>query len=153
MEFMSVKWLWLYAGAFLMLAEVLAPGFVIFFFGLAAATVGLVLFAADLSATVQVVLFSAFSVAYLVGLRRLMKALFMGATEESQAVESAFAGRLGCVVEAIRPGAPGRVLVGDAEWTAAAAESLEPGAAVRVVAQRNLTLTVEPAGSPQDAAR
>ena len=153
MEFMSVKWLWLYAGAFLMLAEVLAPGFVIFFFGLAAATVGLVLFAADLSATVQVVLFSAFSVAYLVGLRRLMKALFMGATEESQAVESAFAGRLGCVVEAIRPGAPGRVLVGDAEWTAAAAESLEPGAAVRVVAHRTLTLTGEPAGSPPDPAR
>ena len=37
----SCSWLWLYAGAFLMLLELLAPGFVIFFFGLSAATVGL----------------------------------------------------------------------------------------------------------------
>ena len=28
----SCAWLWLYAGLFLMLAEILAPGFVIFFF-------------------------------------------------------------------------------------------------------------------------
>lgn len=152
-EFLSVKWFWLYAGALLMLLEMLAPGFVVFFFGLAAATVGLLLFVADLSATAQVALFTAFSVAYLVGLRRFMKALFMGETAASQALGSEFAGRLGRVVEAIRPEAPGRVLVGDAEWTATAAESLAAGAAVRVVAQRNLTLTVEPVEGPPRAAR
>ena len=62
MEFLSVKWLWLYAGALLMLLEIMAPGFVIFFFGLAAATVGLTLFAFDFSATAQMALFTAFSI-------------------------------------------------------------------------------------------
>ena len=44
MDFLAAKWIWLYIGAFLMLAEIMAPGFVIFFFGLAAATIGLLLF-------------------------------------------------------------------------------------------------------------
>ena len=39
MDFLSQAWLWLYFGAFLMLAELASPGFVVFFFGLAAATV------------------------------------------------------------------------------------------------------------------
>lgn len=143
MEFLSVKWLWLYAGALLMLLEIMAPGFVIFFFGLAAATVGLTLFAFDFSATAQMALFTAFSIVYIVGLRRFMKALFMGETAESRAISSEYVGRHGKVVEAIRPEVPGRILLGDAEWTAVACEGLVPGTEVRVVAQKNLTLTVE----------
>lgn len=143
MEFLSVKWLWLYAGALLMLLEIMAPGFVIFFFGLAAATVGLTLFAFDFSATAQMALFTAFSIVYIVGLRRFMKALFMGETAESRAILSEYVGRHGKVVEAIRPEVPGRILLGDAEWTAVAREDLAPGTEVRVVAQKNLTLTVE----------
>lgn len=143
MEFLSVKWLWLYAGALLMLLEIMAPGFVIFFFGLAAATVGLTLFAFDFSATAQMALFTAFSIVYIVGLRRFMKALFMGETAESRAISSEYVGRHGKVVEAIRPEVPGRILLGDAEWTAVARECLVPGTEVRVVAQKNLTLTVE----------
>lgn len=143
MEFLSVKWLWLYAGALLMLLEIMAPGFVIFFFGLAAATVGLTLFAFDFSATAQMALFTAFSIVYIVGLRRFMKALFMGETAESRAISSEYVGRHGKVVEAIRPEVPGRILLGDAEWTAVAREGLVLGTEVRVVAQKNLTLTVE----------
>lgn len=143
MEFLSVKWLWLYAGALLMLLEIMAPGFVVFFFGLAAATVGLTLFAFDFSATAQMALFTAFSIVYIVGLRRFMKALFMGETAESRAISSEYVGRHGKVVEAIRPEVPGRILLGDAEWTAVAREGLVPGTEVRVVAQKNLTLTVE----------
>ena len=143
MDFLSVKWLWLYAGALLMLLEIMAPGFVIFFFGLAAATVGLTLFAFDFSATAQMALFTAFSIVYIVGLRRFMKALFMGETAESRAISSEYVGRHGKVVEAIRPEVPGRILLGDAEWTAVACEGLVPGTEVRVVDQKNLTLTVE----------
>ena len=34
MDFLAARWLWLYAGAILMLAELMAPGFVVFFFGI-----------------------------------------------------------------------------------------------------------------------
>ena len=122
MTFSPLFWGWLTLGALLMLAEIASPGFVIFFFGLAAATVALVVaFVPDLSATWQMALVSAFSIAYLLGLRRLVKGVFLGDSEKNGAPGEEFAGRLGRVTETIRPGVPGRVMVGDAEWTASAA--------------------------------
>ena len=147
MDFLSAKWIWLYVGAFLMLAEILAPGFVVFFFGLAASTIGLLLFvlpsAFDMSLTWQMALFSFFSILYLVTLRRYMKAVFAGDTDESSGIDAEYAGRVAKVTETIRPEAPGRVMLGDAEWAATAAERLEPGDEVKVLGRSNLTLKVE----------
>ena len=143
METHTIPWVWLFVGVILMLMEILAPGFVIFFFGLAAATLGVVLFAVDLSATMQIVSFTALCILYLFTLRRIAKSIFMGKTTESSAVGSEYIGRIGKVVETIRPEVPGRILLGDAEWAAAAEERLEPGTEVRVVGQSNLTLAVE----------
>ena len=147
MDFLAAKWLWLYFGAFLMFAEIVAPGFVIFFFGLAAATVGLLLFVLpsgfELSLTWQIALFSFFSILYLVTLRRLAKSVFMGDTDESRAIDSEYVGRFAKVTETVCPEAPGRVLLGDAEWAAIASERLEPGTVVKVTGRNSLTLKVE----------
>ena len=147
MDFLAAKWIWLYIGAFLMFAEIMAPGFVIFFFGLAAATVGLLLFVLpagfELSLTWQIALFSFFSILYLITLRRLVKSVFMGDTEESRAIDSEYVGRIAKVTETVCPETPGRVLLGDAEWAATASERLEPGTVVKVTGRNNLTLKVE----------
>lgn len=143
MDLTTAAWIWLYVGAFLMFAEILSPGFVIFFFGLGAATVaGCKWLIPSLSLSAQVALFTVFSVVYLVVLRRFMKKLFMGDTAETQAIESEYVGRLGKVVQPIRPGVPGRILLGDAEWSAEAAVELAIGTEVKIVAQKNLTFTV-----------
>lgn len=142
-DYLSVKWLWLYMGIFLMLMEIMTPGFVVFFFGLAAAAVGGILFLFDFSGTLQAALFSGLSILFLLTLRRFMLSAFMGNTSTVSAIEHEHVGRTGKVVEAIRPMVAGRVLIGDAEWVATAEESLEPGAEVRVVAQKSLTLIVE----------
>ena len=142
----SCAWLWLYFGAFLMLMELLAPGFVVFFFGLSAATVGLCRFALGdaFSFTWQLAAFSAFSILYLMVLRRWLKKTFLGGKVEAKTdFDNEYVGRVGRVVEAVRPGVPGRILLGDAQWDARAGERLEPGTEVRVVAQENLTLVVE----------
>lgn len=146
MNFLSCAWLWMYAAAFLVLLELLAPGFVIFFFGLSAATVGVLRFAFGeaLTTTWQLAAFSAFSILYLVFLRRWLKNLFTGKVETAaDGFESGFTGRFGKITAAVVPPQTGRVMVGDAEWTAASAEPLAEGADVKVVAQNNLTLTVE----------
>ena len=74
MDFLSAGWMWLYVGAGLMLAEILMPGFVVFFFGLSAATLGALILvlpdAFQLTFAWQLALFSLFSVVYLVTLRR-----------------------------------------------------------------------------------
>ena len=146
MDFTAAAWIWLYIGAFLMLAEIVSPGFVIFIFGLGAATVAVLKWAVpSLGLAGQLALFSIASVFYLLVLRRYMKKLFMGDAENSPGLASEYVGRLGKVVVAIRPEVPGRILLGDAEWAAAAGERIDVGAEVKVVAQDNLTMRVEKA--------
>lgn len=138
-------WLWVYAGLGLMLMELLAPGFVIFFFGLSAMTVGALrlVFGDAFDATWQFASFSAFSVVYIVLLRRLLKSVFVGDKDTGNPADGACVGRSGRMTSDAAPGVPGRVMIGDAEWNANAGEHIPAGANVKVVAQKNLTLTVE----------
>ena len=138
-------WLWIYAGCALMLLELVAPGFVLCFFGLAAATVGVLRFAFGdvFSPTWQLAVFSLGSVLYIVLLRRWLKSVFVGdKVDRNASMSGACVGRTGSVTTAIAPGVPGRVMIGDAEWDAESAVPLAVGTAVRVVSQVNLTLSV-----------
>ena len=145
MDFLSPVWLWMYAGAFLMLAELISPGFVVFFFGLAAATVSALkwLFP-SLPLWGQLAAFSILSIIYLLVLRKYLKSIFTGEKDESPSISNEYVGRVGRVVEVIRPEVPGRILLGDAEWAATSDTRLELGTEVRVVTQDNLTLGVKP---------
>ena len=142
----SCAWLWIYAGAALMLLELIAPGFVICFFGLSAATVGVLKFALGdvLTLTWQLAAFSAFSILYIVLLRRYLTKVFVGGKVETKTdFDNESVGRVGKVTEAILPPLTGRVMLGDSEWTAASDRPVEAGASVKVVAQQNLTMKVE----------
>ena len=143
---MSCGWLWLYAGAFMMLMELLTPGFVMFFFGLSAATVGLLRLALGGAMPLlwQTIAFSVFSVVYLLFLRRWVKAVFFGKSGKRPGdLDDGFAGRTGRVTVAINPPLSGRVIIGDAEWTAVSDSPIGVGADVKVVSQDNLTVKVE----------
>lgn len=142
----STGWLWLYAGAFLMVAELVAPGFVIFFFGLSAATVGVCRFVIGDAFTLawQLAAFSLFSCLYLLLLRRWVTGIFMGGSKTSRTdFDNENVGRAGTVTETIKPPLSGRVMLGDAEWTAVSDVEIPAGADVRVVAQENLTVRVK----------
>ena len=138
-------WLWIYAGLALALMELAAPGFVLCFFGLAAATVGALrlAFGEAFGLTWQLAAFSVFSILYIVLLRRCLKKIFVGDKEGAAGLKPEFVGRVGRVTEAIESPKPGRVMIGDAEWTATADSPLAAGTDVRVVAQQNLTMKVE----------
>ena len=139
-------WIWLYIGAFLMLAELMLPGFVIFFFGLSAVTVGMLrfVFGEAFSLSWQLAAFSGFSLAYLLLLRKWVSGVFSGFSVTSKTDFGHEAvGRIGRVTAAIEPPKTGRVMLGDAEWTAAADAEIAVGADVRVVSQDNLTMKVE----------
>lgn len=146
MEYLSNGWLWLYVGAFLMFAELLTAGFVVFFFGLAACTVGVLnLVLGDwFSLTWQFAAFSFCSTIYLLLLRKWISGIFTGISVTSNTdFDNEEVGRLGKITEAVNPPMSGRVMIGDAEWTATADSPLPVGADVKVVAQNNLTMHVE----------
>lgn len=140
----SNAWLWMYAGMALMLLELAAPGFVVFFFGLAAMSVGIGRFVFGEAFTVnwQLAAFSALSVLYLVLLRRWLKSVFAGDREEAKLADE-YVGRSGRVVAAINPPNAGRVVIGDSEWDAVADQPVECGADIKVVSRSNLTVKVE----------
>ena len=143
---MNCAWLWLYIGVACMLLEILMPGFVIFFFGLAAATVGLIKFAffESFTLTAQFAAFSILSILYIAVLRRWLKNIFLGDTTETVGtLAGEFIGRTGKVTVAIKPPASGRVEIGDAEWQAVADSEIGEGALVEVVSQQNITMKVE----------
>lgn len=142
---LSCAWLWMYAGMFLVLLELAAPGFVVFFFGLAALTVGVArfVFGEAFTLNMQVAAFSVFSVLYLVLLRRWLKSIFMDAKTDTAVLADEYVGRSGKVTCAIIPPASGRVAIGDSEWTAVAGSEIEEGAEVKVVSRNNLTLEVQ----------
>lgn len=142
----TADWIWLYVGSALMMLELISPGFVVFFFGLAAATTGvLTMFAEDAFTTIwQVLTFAGLSIVYLVFLRRVVKKLFSGTVETSASnFEDDFPGKIAVVTEDINTPLSGRVMLGDAEWTAVADAPIEKGVNVRVVVRDNLTLKVE----------
>lgn len=143
----SCAWLWVYAGLALMLLELVAPGFVLCFFGLSAVTVGALrfLFGAAFDVTWQMAAFSVLSVLYIVLLRRTLKKVFVGEKDGgANGLADGYVGRVGKVTEAVEPPRTGRVLIGDAEWTATAESPIPAGTDVAVVAQRNLTMSVSP---------
>ena len=142
----SCSWLWVYAGCALMFLELIVPGFVLFFFGLAAATVGVLraVFGEAFDVSWQLATFSLASVVYIAVLRRLLKKVFVGGKVEAATdFDHESVGRVGRVTEPIDPPKSGRVLIGDAEWTAVADMPIAAGSDVRVVAQNNLTMSVE----------
>ncbi len=142
----SCAWLWVYAGLALMLLELIVPGFILCFFGLSAATVGVLrfIFGEAFTMTWQLAAFSVFSILYIVLLRRFLEKVFVGGKVETKTdFDNANIGRAGKVTESVTPSIAGRVMVGDAEWTATADRPIAIGASVRVVSQDNLTMKVE----------
>lgn len=138
-------WHWLLLGLVLIALEMAAAGgFYIIFFGIAA----LIIAALDLAGVggpvwLQLLLFSIFSVASLLFFRNpVMRALKLtgGATDLDT-----LSGETGTVLEAMAPGAPGRVEVRGTTWSArnVGATSLVHGARCDVVRSERLTLLVK----------
>src|SRR5262245_47235463 len=137
-------WHWLLLGLILVGLEMAASGgFYFIFFGVAAIVIALLDLAGIVTETwVQLLLFSALSVASLLFFRNpLMRRLNLtGGTTDIDSLS----GSRGTVLEAMEPGAPGRVEVRGTTWSArnVGSVSLAHGARCNVVRTERLTLLV-----------
>lgn len=134
---------WLIFGIGLFIVEVMTPGLVSLFFGLSALTVALLTWLAPLSQGVQWMVFSLFSVIYILLLRKALKKVFEGKKEVSDSMDDSFTGHLAFVVVAVAPNNPGRVAFNGCDWTAVADTDIPVGRSVRILGKNNLTLKVE----------
>ena len=136
----QAEYFWLAIGFILMTAEVVTPGFILFFFGLAAVLVGVLCFFIPLSETLQLLLFAAFSIVTLLTLRKQMKSLFTGRSTAS--FDDVCIGSHATVTSRIAAPLDGKVELNGVLWNATADEVLEAGTPVEVVDRAGLSLTV-----------
>ena len=136
---------WLYAGVALIVLEVMTPGLVSLFFGLSALTVALLVWLfPSLGQGWQWLMFSLFSVVYILLLRKSLKKVFSGDREVSAGVNDEFTGKLAVVVEKVGPNRPGRVEFAGSTWKAESDQVLEAGTPARILGKQNLTVRIGP---------
>jgi len=134
---------WFLVGIACYVIELALPGFIIFFFGVGAWCVALVLAMTDVSFTVQLVIFLVCSLVTLGLLRSWLRSVFLGGTlEEDDSVNVDPAPATGVVTEAIVPPAMGRVKYGGSFWKAVADEAIAVDTVVVIVEKKDLTVKV-----------
>ena len=144
---METEIIWLLVGIVLLFAEFFIPSFVIAFFGGGALLTALSTWV-GITPTIQgqLLVFILTSILLLVILRRYLKRIFMGRTQDEDDAHSfnIEIGKIVPVVEYIQPGeVGGKVRYQGTNWEARADEAVAPGESVRITGCDNITLLVE----------
>ena len=139
--------IWALVGLGLLILEFMLPGLIVFFFGLGAIVTAAVCLLTDITLNTQLLIFTLSSVALLVCLRQVLKRLFVGYSSGDDGMGGSQTEHLGeraVVKERIEPTRPGKVEFHGTDWTAESEHSIEPGAPVEIIAQKNLVFKVKP---------
>lgn len=136
--------MWLIIGVTLFILEMAVPGFILFFFGLAAMLTALGCYFFPWSVNTQLAVFLVLSLVSLFSLRGIVQKVFIGDKKED-GEDSIFAsGGEKCVVTStITPPAEGQVKFGGTFWRAEADDAIEEGTVVEIVKQKDLLITVK----------
>jgi inner membrane protein len=140
---------WLIIGVMLFFLEMALPGFILFFFGLAALITALVAWLTPIAIAWQLGLFIVTSLVLILTLRNVIQRRFFTPSEVENGEEPdedknlAVPGDRAVVGVTIAPPAEGRINYADSSWRATADEKIDEGEIVAVVRQDNLVIHVE----------
>ncbi len=137
--------IWFVVGLVLILMEFIIPGLVIVFFGLGAwVTAIFVSIFPEMAFWVQMMIFTVFSVATLVLLRRTLKKRFFSNQEgaESEGLDD-YIGQKAVVEKAIKNG-EGKILFKGVSWSAYADEDIPEGTNVTIIDKDSIKLKIKP---------
>jgi inner membrane protein len=136
---------WFFIGLVLLLAELVIPGFFIFFFGVGAWVTALVCLIGEPSTNLQMIIFGLTSILSLVVLRRIIqKKLFYHDDKESNNVEDEFTGKEGTAVADFGAGTIGKVAFKGTTWMAESKSEIKEGQRIVITSKENMKLIVEP---------
>lgn len=137
--------IWFIIGLLLFLAELVVPGFVIFFFGVGAWVTALVCLLFHPNTDLQILIFAITSVLSLIALRRLIqKKFFYGKDGTSEEVEDEFTGKEAVALISFGPGIKGKVEFKGTTWSAEADTMIKEGQRVIILEKESFNLIVEP---------
>lgn len=136
---------WFILGLVFFLAELVIPGFFIFFFGLGAWITAIVCLIWDPGINLQIIIFALVSVLTLIGLRRIIqKKIFFNKNDESDSVEDEFTGKEAVAIADFGADKRGKVEFKGTTWKAESESEIKAGQTVIIQDKENFKLIVEP---------
>jgi len=136
---------WFIIGLVLFLAELVIPGFFIFFFGLGAWVTAIVCLIGEPGINLQILIFAVTSVLTLVGLRKIIqKKFFYSKGKESEEVEDEFTGKEALALNDFGLEINGKVEFKGTTWTAESKSEIKEGQRVDIIEKDSFKLIVKP---------
>ncbi|MCR9071966.1 MAG: NfeD family protein [Alphaproteobacteria bacterium] len=137
-------WHWVTLGFALMVLEIVVPGTLFLWFGIAGVATGVVLLAVDMPTAYQIGLYGLFAVLSYVPVRMYVRRWQKGDLGAAQGLNQRGASLIGQRVGVTEPvvNGFGAAKVGDSRWRIACDEDLETGTSVEVVEVVGSTLKV-----------
>lgn len=138
--------IWFLVGIVFLIAELIMPGFIIFFFGIGGIVTSALTYFFDIkSILVQVIIFIGASVLSLVLLRKFFSNLFKGKMGSVKEIKDEFIGKRALVINEIKPNSlKGKVEFNGTHWEADSEFVIPKDAVVEITGRKDLTLIVKP---------
>ena len=138
--------LWFIIGIIFLFAELIMPGFIIFFFGIGALVTALSIYLFNIESVIfQIIIFITSSLLSLVLLRKIFGNLFRGKVDSSKELKDEFIGKKAIVVNEIKPNSlKGKIEFNGTLWEADSDFYIDKDAVVEITGRRDLTLIVKP---------
>lgn len=138
--------IWFIVGIVFLLAELIMPGFIIFFFGIGGLVTSLCTYLFGItSVVIQIIIFLTSSLLSLVLLRNFFSSLFKGKVDSVNKLKDEFIGRRAIVIKEIKPNSlHGKIEINGTHWEADSEFYIEKDSVVEITGRRDLTLIVKP---------
>lgn len=140
---MNLSLLWFIIGFVLFMLEFLVPGFILFFFGIAAWIVAILTFFIDISLDIQLLIFLGSALITVALFRKYLKERLGMYRETPKILEDEFIGKTAIAETEIAPGRNGKVDFKGTSWDASSADTIAPGQQVQIIETRSILLIVK----------
>jgi membrane protein implicated in regulation of membrane protease activity len=135
--------IWFIIGFILFLLEFAIPGLILFFFGIGAWIVAILLLFLDVSLNIQLVVFLVTSVVSVLLLRKWMKKILWARKYSSDSIDDEFIGKTATAETAIAPGQNGKVSFKGSSWSARSEDVIIQGESVTIIGNESILLIVK----------
>jgi membrane protein implicated in regulation of membrane protease activity len=134
--------IWFFLGFVFFILEFLVPGFILFFFAIAAWIVALIVMIFDISLNIQLIVFVISAVATILLFRKWLQKIMLSKKHTTQ-LEHEFIGKIGIAETSIGPDREGKVDFKGTSWNARSEDNIQKGDHVIITGNESIVLIVK----------
>lgn len=142
-KYMNLSLIWFIIGFAFFMLEFAVPGFILFFFGIAAWIVAVLTLFIDISLNVQLLIFLGSALLTVALFRKYLKDKLGMYRETPRLLEDEFIGKIGYAETEISPSKNGKVDFKGTSWEASSADTIAAGQQVQIIETRSILLIVK----------